>query len=68
MSTVPEGRHSLFQGCEMLQILNSNMIDYRRVCDKDAQPFNLLKIGTGISYSEQCQSQCASRRLVEDKS
>ena len=37
----------------MLQSLNLNMIDYRRVCDKDAQPFNLVKIGWSISYVEQ---------------
>ena len=29
------------------------MIDYHRVCDKYAQPFNLVKIGVGISYGEQ---------------
>ena len=46
----------------MLQSLNLNNKDYRRVCDKDAQPFNLVKIGLGISYGEQLKKPVLEQR------
>ena len=38
------------------------MIDYHRVCDKYAQPFNLVKIGVAMSYSEQLKWPASKQR------
>ena len=49
MSTVRGGRHSLFQGCGDAANLELKHEHDRRVCDKDAQPFNLKAVALHLA-------------------